>query len=77
MWRLASRLGGVTLARPLSIGSVLRGGLAAPALLRATSVTVPSLANLQQAGPASQNSRHDLRVALGLAAGATTHLSSE
>ena len=49
MWHLAARLGGVTLARPLSISSVLTSGLAAPALLRATSVTLPSLALQQRA----------------------------
>ena len=67
MWRGCSSLR-VTLARPLSIGSVLTSGLGAPALLRATSITVPSLANLQ-AGTTSR-SHYDLRVALGLAAGA-------
>ena len=66
MWRLAARLGGVTVGRPLSVGGVLSSGLATPALLRATSVTLPSLANPQQAG---SRSRYDLQVALGLAAG--------
>jgi len=39
MWRMAARLGGVALGRPL-IGSVLGSGLAAPALVRAASVNV-------------------------------------
>ena len=52
MWRLAlgARLGGVALVRPLAVGSALSGGLAAPALLRARSITLPSQVNLQQAG---------------------------
>ena len=44
MWRIAARLGGVALARPC-IGSVLASGLAAPTLVRASSVSVRSLAN--------------------------------
>ena len=68
MWRIAARLGGVALARPC-IGSVLASGLAAPALLRASSVSVRSLANLQQRNPTTR-SQYDLRLhALGLAAG--------
>ena len=67
MWRIAARFGGVVCGRPL-VGSVLGSGLAAPALIRATSVTVPSLINLQNVGPTT-GSRYDLRVALGLAAG--------
>ena len=69
MWRVAARFGAAAFARPC-IGSVLASGSgwAAPALVRAASFSVPSLANLQQCDRTTR-SRHDLRVALGLAAG--------
>ena len=71
MWRVAARIGGVALGRPL-IGSVLGSGIAAPALVRA-SLILPSLANLQHAEPTSscRLPKSNLRVALlGLVAGA-------
>ena len=69
MWRGAVRFGGAAFVGRSCIGSVLHSGLAAPALVRAASFIVPSLASLQQF-ERKPRSRYDLRVALGLAAGA-------
>ena len=67
MWRVA-RLGGAAFGRRSLIGSALGSGFAAPTLVKAAAITIPSLNNVQQVewrNPCGA----DLRIALGLAAG--------
>ena len=47
--RLITRIGGLAIARPL-IGSMLSRDVAAPVLVRAASVAVPTVFNLAQHG---------------------------
>ena len=67
MWRIAARIHGAGLCRP-AVGGVFGRGLATTAFVRAAA-TLPIVSNLEQPSIGTR-SRHDLYVALGLAAGA-------
>ena len=66
--RIGARIGGAAFCRSL-IGGVLDRGLAAPALVRAASVALPVVSNLEPHGSGARLP-HDLRLALGIGVGA-------